>query len=69
MIHHIPYKFKLVGDIPKKVDKMLPMNKFKNYMQRIIYGLHKELWSDGSNMVYEEPYLMALEYSRSFHKH
>ncbi len=32
MIHQIPYELKLIGEIPKKVDKMLPIDKFKNYM-------------------------------------
>lgn len=66
MIHHIPYKLKLVEEIPKKVDKMLPVDKFKNHMQNIIYGLHKALGSDGSNMVYGGPYLIDLKIHNPF---
>lgn len=66
MIHHIPYELKLVGEIPKKVEKMLPVENFKNYMQNPIYGLHKALGSDGSDMVYGGPYLMALNIKDPF---
>ena len=60
MIHHIPYELKLVGEIPKKVDKMLLVEKFKIYIQNTIYGSHKMLGRNGSNMVYQGLYLMDL---------
>ena len=60
MIHHIPYELKSVVEIPKKVDKMLPVDNFKSYMKNTFYGLHKALGSDGSDMVYGEPYLIPL---------
>lgn len=66
MIHHIPYELKLDGDIPKKVDKMIPMNKFCNYLQNTIYDLHKALETDGSDVVYGGPYLMALNIQDPF---
>lgn len=60
MIHNILYELKSIKQIPKKVDKMLPVDKFNNYMKNTFYGLHKTLGSDRSDMVYGGPYLMDL---------
>lgn len=55
-----------MGDIPNTVYKMLPVKKFHNYMQNLIYGLHKALESDDSDMVYEGPYLMDINIQDMF---
>lgn len=41
-----------MGDYPKKVDKKMPLEKFKNYFVKTIYGVHKVVGIDGTNMVY-----------------
>ena len=66
MIHHIPYELKSIEGIPKKVEKMILVDKFKNYMQNIFYDLHKALRSDGSDMVFGGTYLMALNIQDPF---
>ena len=66
MIHHISYELKSVGDISRKVHKMLLVEKFRNYMQNTIYGLHKALGRDGSDTVYGGAYLMSLNIQYPF---
>ena len=43
---------KKVGDYPKKVEKMMPLNKFKYYFVKIVYGVHKVVGKDGYDVVY-----------------
>ena len=52
IMHHIPMDLKRVGDFHKKVEKMMPIKKFKNYFHKIVYGVHKVVVSDSSNMMY-----------------
>ena len=43
---------KKVGDYPKKVENKMPLDKFKNYFVKTIYGVHKVVGTDGSDVVY-----------------
>ena len=53
MLQHIPMDLKKVGDYPKKVEKMMPLDKFKNYFVKNVYGVHKVVGKDGFDVVYE----------------
>lgn len=42
---------KNVGDYPKKVEKMIPLDKFKNFFVKIVYSVHNVIGKDGIDMV------------------
>ena len=52
MVQHIPMDLKKVGDYPKKVERMMPLEKFKNHFVKTLYSLHKVVGKDGVDMVY-----------------
>ena len=59
MLHHIPMDLKRVGDYPKKVEKKMPLDKFKNYFVKTVYGVHKVIGIDATNEVYGVEYIIA----------
>ena len=54
MLQHIPRDLKKVGDYPKKIQKKMPLDKFKSYFVKIVYGVHKVVGKYGSNEVWGE---------------
>lgn len=50
-MQHIPMDLKKVVDYPKKVDKMMSLDKFKNTFMKTMYGVHKVVGKDGSDLV------------------
>ena len=67
MLQHIPMDLKSVGDYPKKVEKMMPLDKFKNYFVKIVYGVHKVVRKDGIDMVYGAEFIISKDMQDSFH--
>ena len=67
MLQHVPMDLKSVGDYPKKVENMMPLDKFKNYFVKTMYGVHKVVNKDGSNMVYEVEFIVARDVQDSYH--
>lgn len=68
MMPHISFNTKKVGQIPKNVEKHLPLSKFKGYFKKNVYGLHKVLGSDGvQDYVYGSLFLMACDIQDPFH--
>ena len=51
LLQHIPRELKRVGDYPKKIKDKIPMDKFKNYFVKTIYGVHKVVGKDGFDEV------------------
>lgn len=68
MVPYISYNVKKSRKIPKKVEKYLPLNKFKGYFKSTMYGLHKVLGSDGAeDYVYGSLFLMACDIQDPYH--
>ena len=67
MLQHIPMDFKSVGDYRKKVDKMMPLDKFKNNFVKIVYGFHKVIGKDGTDMVYGVEFIISRDVQDSYH--
>lgn len=59
MLQHIPMDLKKVGNYPKKFDKKMPLDKFKNYFVKTVFGVHKVVGKDGSYEVYRVEYIIA----------
>ena len=57
-----------MGDYPKKVDKAMPLDKFKNYFVKIVYGVHKVVGKDGTYMVYGLEFIIARDVQDSYHE-
>ena len=45
----------------------MPMDKFKNYFVKTIYGVHKVIGKDGSNKVSGAEYIIARDVQDAFH--
>ena len=56
-----------VGDYPKKVEKMMPLDKFKNYFLQILYRVHEMVGKDGTNVVYGAEFIIARDMQESYH--
>ena len=67
LLLHIPGEFKRVGEYPKKIKDKMPMDKFKNYFVKTIYGAHKVVGKDGSDEVWGEEYKIAKDVQDAFH--
>ena len=67
MIQHIPGDLAKVGDYAKKIQKKMPLEKFKNYFVKIVYGVSKVVGKDGSNEVWGEKYIIARNVQDSYH--
>ncbi len=67
MLQHIPMGLKQVGDYPKKVDNKMPLDKFKNYFVKILYGVHRVVGKDGSALVYGVEFIFAKDVQYSYH--
>ena len=66
MLQNIPMDLKEVGDYPKKVEKMMPLDKFKNFFVKIVYGVHKVVRKDGTNMVYGAKLIIVRDVQDSY---
>ena len=58
---------KKVGDNPKNVENKLPLDKFKNYFVKIVYGVHKVVGKDGTDVVYGAEFIIARDMKDSYH--
>ena len=67
MLQHIPMDLKRVDDYPKKVEKKMPLDKFKNYFFKTIYGVHKVIGIDGTHEVYGSEYIIVRDIQDSYH--
>ena len=56
-----------VRDYAKKVEKMMPLDKFKNYFVKIVYVVHKVVRKDGSDVVYGVECIVANDVHESYH--
>ena len=61
------YGLKRVGDYPKKVEKKMPLDKFKNYCFKTVYGVHKVIGIDGTHEVYGAEYIIVRDIQDSYH--
>lgn len=52
---------------PKKVEKMMPLDKFKNYFVKIVYSVHKVVGKDGTDMVYGVEFIISIDVRDSCH--
>ena len=59
MMQHIPMELKKVGDYLEKIEKMMPLDKFKNYFVKMVNGFHKVVGKDKSDMVYGVEYSIS----------
>lgn len=66
-LQHIPMDLKSMGGYPKKVEKMMPLEKFKNYFLKIVYGVHKVVGKYGSEMVYGAEFIVSRDVQDSYH--
>ena len=58
---------KKVGDYLKKIQKNMPLDKFKSYFVKTIYGVHKVVGKDRSNEVWGAEYIIARDVQDSYH--
>ena len=56
-----------MGDYPKRVEKKMPLDKFKKYFVKTVYGVHKVVGRDGFDMVYGVEYIVARDVHDSYH--
>lgn len=58
---------KKVGDYQNKLDKMMPLDKFKNYFVKTLYDVHKVVGKHGSDMVYGSVYIVDSDVQDAYH--
>ena len=57
---HIPRSKKEMGEIPKKVDKFMPMKVFYRYFQYTVFGVNRVLGVDGTMNTSSASYVMTI---------
>ena len=67
LLQHIPRYLKKVGNYPKKIQKKMPLDKFKNYFVKIVYGVQKEVGKDWFDKVWGVEYIIARDVQDSYH--
>ena len=67
MIQKIPMDLKRVEYYPNKIEKKIPLDKFKKYFVKIVYGVHKVVEKYGSDLVYGVEYSMTKDVYDSYH--
>lgn len=58
---------KEVVDYPKKVDKMMTIEKFKYYFVKTVYGVHKVVGNDGYNVIYGKEFIITRDVKYVYH--
>lgn len=56
-----------MGDYPKKIKDKMPLDKFKNYFVKTVYGVHKVLGKDGTDEVFGSEYIIARDIQDAYH--
>ena len=58
---------KSLVDYPKNVEKIIPLDKLKNYFLKMVYGVHKMVGKDELDMVYGAKFIIARDVKESYH--